>query len=781
MPRSPLIEQPSHPPNIMSSFPSSFQVEDFFNLDMLTGASASSGSAAGANTESSVHSGAASSSSRSSSRSPSGSFSHLPPTPPQSEMPSSFDISGMDLSASTYGGLPSIDEESMFSFNYSGVSGNDFLKPGTDPLAGLSHGPFDLFNSFDLGLGGVTSATAPSSSAPASANVSSVTSGSYPLAIDPQLVGKSAPPPASQHEDDSEDENDKNEKDAEEDFDDMLIAPVKVGGKGKLRKGTLHSGGVVKKSAAGPPSIFGSLSNGEKSGAGKSAKDDMDSDDWRPSAEEYQKMSSKEKRQLRNKISARNFRVRRKEYIHTLEGDIAERDRLIDAIRNELGSTKSENNALRQEVATLKKAILEGRASPMLPPPAPLSPLSPLSSFPSLQSSSANSGGNGNNSNIIKPNPHKDLPTSPRLTAIGGSGAFWGGQTGFGGLGGGITPVHTAIIPETTFSTTMANAERANENMNPALNQIPAPLAMVANKVLGAGETTQQQQNNLIMSQMLSQISNGSAGSFDSFSDVNPFTLKTLDAYRMQLWGRVAMQAQQQRMRGIQHSYPSPPSGNTSPASSPSPSGSPSPSLSGLASGLRPHYFSASSNSSTPSNNTSKVPFSTLLSGKGIFPYHGLPTPPSSPRMGEKERERNAAQSQQRAQAQAQAQQHALLATIASQTVLQKMGQAFWDAFSGGASSTQQLHASISSTSSTGTHTPPTLRSWDADKVRKVLEGKAVLRVVDVERSTPSADALEESMRSLSLASNASAMKEEKKEKKGLLSRMSCAGCSSRQ
>ena len=35
-------------------------------------------------------------------------------------------------------------------------------------------------------------------------------------------------------------------------------------------------------------------------------------DDWRPTLEEYQKMSSREKRQLRNKISARNFRVRRK-------------------------------------------------------------------------------------------------------------------------------------------------------------------------------------------------------------------------------------------------------------------------------------------------------------------------------------------------------------------------------------------------------------------------------------------------------------------------------------
>ena len=39
---------------------------------------------------------------------------------------------------------------------------------------------------------------------------------------------------------------------------------------------------------------------------------DREGDDRRPSLDEYKKMSSKEKRQLRDKISARNFRVRRK-------------------------------------------------------------------------------------------------------------------------------------------------------------------------------------------------------------------------------------------------------------------------------------------------------------------------------------------------------------------------------------------------------------------------------------------------------------------------------------
>jgi hypothetical protein len=87
----------------------------------------------------------------------------------------------------------------------------------------------------------------------------------------------------------------------EEDEEDEIITipPVKVGGKGKSRKGTVESGGIQKKATIS---------------AVVRDKDDPrdDGDDWRPSPEEYKKMSSKEKRQLRNKISARNFRVRRK-------------------------------------------------------------------------------------------------------------------------------------------------------------------------------------------------------------------------------------------------------------------------------------------------------------------------------------------------------------------------------------------------------------------------------------------------------------------------------------
>ena len=101
--------------------------------------------------------------------------------------------------------------------------------------------------------------------------------------------------------------------------------------------------------------------------------------------------------------------------------------------------------------------------------------------------------------------------------------------------------------------------------------------------------------------------------------------------------------------------------------------------------------------------------------------------------MGEKERERSersssssssyVAQLQQRERQQQQFQTQALLATIASQTVLQKMGQAFWDAFSG------------SSSPAAGNSSA---KAWDSEKVQRVLDGRAVLRVVDVpQRSSP--------------------------------------------
>jgi len=71
-------------------------------------------------------------------------------------------------------------------------------------------------------------------------------------------------------------------------------------------------------------------------------EEDMDEDERLLASEEGKKLSSKERRQLRNKVSARAFRSRRKEYIGQLEGEIA-------AKVNENSDLRSQNRALMEE------------------------------------------------------------------------------------------------------------------------------------------------------------------------------------------------------------------------------------------------------------------------------------------------------------------------------------------------------------------------------------------------------------------------------------------------
>lgn len=67
----------------------------------------------------------------------------------------------------------------------------------------------------------------------------------------------------------------------------------------------------------------------------KKEEEDMDDDERLLASEEGKKLTSKERRQLRNKVSARAFRSRRKEYITQLEGEVA--------------SKTTENNELRMQ------------------------------------------------------------------------------------------------------------------------------------------------------------------------------------------------------------------------------------------------------------------------------------------------------------------------------------------------------------------------------------------------------------------------------------------------
>jgi hypothetical protein len=207
-------------------------------------------------------------------------------------------------------------------------------------------------------------------------------------------------------------------------------------------------------------------------------------------------------------------------------------------------------------------------------------------------------------------------------------------------------------------------------------------------------------------------------GGFDAFADMNPFTLKTLDAYRMQLWGKMAAQGQVYQQQQHQQQQAQQQQQQQQ--------------LSGLASGLRPQFFrDAHGLSASLLSGKSSV----LSSSSSSLPASSYPTPPNSPPAlhkpfaagfagrADKEKEK-------------EVQRDAMYAALASQTLLGKLGSAFWDAFSGGSASST---AAASSFGSNGANVVG--RQWDADKVRKVLEGKAVVRVVDVVESNPSAKA----------------------------------------
>ncbi|KAF9962488.1 hypothetical protein BGZ72_004857 [Mortierella alpina] len=88
-----------------------------------------------------------------------------------------------------------------------------------------------------------------------------------------------------------------------------------------------------------------------------SDSDDLEthgSDPLKPSESELKNMTSKERRQLRNKLSARNFRVRRKEYIGTLENQVKEARREAMDLQRRLIQSELNCQFLRQELETAR-------------------------------------------------------------------------------------------------------------------------------------------------------------------------------------------------------------------------------------------------------------------------------------------------------------------------------------------------------------------------------------------------------------------------------------------
>ncbi|KAL8981638.1 MAG: hypothetical protein Q9177_005508 [Variospora cf. flavescens] len=93
-------------------------------------------------------------------------------------------------------------------------------------------------------------------------------------------------------------------------------------------------------------------------GRAKKDEEDMDEDERLLASEEGKRLSSKERRQLRNKVSARAFRSRRKEYIGQLEGELAAKCSEADDLRAKNHELMAENTRLTD----LTRMLLESPA-----------------------------------------------------------------------------------------------------------------------------------------------------------------------------------------------------------------------------------------------------------------------------------------------------------------------------------------------------------------------------------------------------------------------------------
>ncbi|KAI9282896.1 hypothetical protein BC943DRAFT_328520 [Umbelopsis sp. AD052] len=138
----------------------------------------------------------------------------------------------------------------------------------------------------------------------------------------------------------------------------------------------------------------------------RNSKMDYDSDEEIHSPEDIKKMTPKERRQLRNKISARNFRVRRKEYISTLEAQVQEHKSYADQLFEKLSTVENENICLKAEVDSLRRQNQLLATQHMASPPSP-----PTSSDLVRTASNSSNASTSSSSRISSPriNLNKDL------------------------------------------------------------------------------------------------------------------------------------------------------------------------------------------------------------------------------------------------------------------------------------------------------------------------------------------------------------------------------------
>ncbi|KAG0218217.1 hypothetical protein B0O80DRAFT_421628 [Mortierella sp. GBAus27b] len=167
-----------------------------------------------------------------------------------------------------------------------------------------------------------------------------------------------------------------------------------------------------------------------------------------PSSTDLKKMTSKERRQLRNKISARNFRVRRKEYIFTLEGQVQQHKTEARHLREAVTLVQEENQRLKDELEMVRRQLAESsvsqsaaadQAQPTTPNTLSKENQSLLTSLLSRNVTSTNKATSVTRpqSPILTPNLKKDVPNSSTANT---TQASWKDKSPI--------MVHTTLIPE---------------------------------------------------------------------------------------------------------------------------------------------------------------------------------------------------------------------------------------------------------------------------------------------------------------------------------------------
>ncbi|KAF9155788.1 hypothetical protein BG015_008599 [Linnemannia schmuckeri] len=187
-----------------------------------------------------------------------------------------------------------------------------------------------------------------------------------------------------------------------------------------------------------------------------------------PSSTDLKKMTSKERRQLRNKISARNFRVRRKEYIYTLEGQVLQHKTEARHLREAVTLMQDENQRLKDELETVRRQLEATTLSSSSINPATIAAtsidptLAPEPSMPlskenqslltSIMNRNVTAAMNPNaksnitlsmarpQSPILTPNLHKDVPNSSSGSS---SQSSWKDKNPI--------MVHRTLVPEICF------------------------------------------------------------------------------------------------------------------------------------------------------------------------------------------------------------------------------------------------------------------------------------------------------------------------------------------